>query len=111
MSKVYEYVQDRIIRALEEAIENGGPAPWRKPWKGGIPKNYITKIPYQGINLLLLEGGSYLTFKQIQELQRKNPEVKLKKAASLIKYIFGSLLKEERTKKVKRSSELYLQVL
>ena len=88
MSKVYEYVQDRIIRALEEAIENGGPAPWRKPWKGGMPKNYITKIPYQGINLLLLEGGSYLTFKQIQELQRKNPEVKLKKGSKSYKIYF-----------------------
>ncbi|WP_345806566.1 ArdC family protein [Bacillus subtilis] len=88
MSKVYDYVQDRIIRALEEAIENGGPAPWRKPWKGGMPKNYITKIPYRGINLLLLEGGSYLTFKQIQELQKKNPEVKLKKGSKSHKIYF-----------------------
>lgn len=81
MSKVYEIVQTKIIQAIEEAIENGGTAPWRKPWKGGIPRNYITKKPYRGINLMLLAGGQYLTFNQIKDLQKKNPEIKLKKGS------------------------------
>lgn len=29
--------------------------------------NYITQKPYSGINRLLLDGGEYLTFKQIQD--------------------------------------------
>lgn len=81
MSKVYGIVQDKIIKAIEEAIKNGGTAPWRKPWKGGVPRNFITKKPYRGINLLMLDGGSYLTFKQITDLQKKNPKVKLKKGS------------------------------
>jgi antirestriction protein ArdC len=81
MSKVYQIAQDKIISQLEEAIKNNGTAPWRKPWVGGMPKNYVTKKPYRGINLMVLEGGSYLTFKQITDLQKKNKEIKLKKGS------------------------------
>jgi antirestriction protein ArdC len=81
MSKVYQIVQEKIIKEIEDAIQNGRTTPWRKPWKGGIPKNYVTKKPYRGINLLLLDGGNYLTFNQIQDLNKKNPEVKLKKGS------------------------------
>lgn len=94
MSKVYEIVQTRIIEQLEEAIENGGTAPWRKPWKGGIPRNYITKKAYRGINLMMLEGGSYLTFNQIKDLQKKNPKVKLKKGSKSHMIFFWSFPSE-----------------
>jgi antirestriction protein ArdC len=95
MSKVYEIVQEKIVKEIEEAIKNGGAAPWKKPWKGGIPKNYITKRPYRGINLLLLEGGSYLTFKQIQDLQKKNPKVKLKKGSKSHMVVFWSYINRQ----------------
>ena len=32
MSKVYEFVQETIIKRLEEAIEKGEMLPWQKPW-------------------------------------------------------------------------------
>lgn len=95
MSKVYSIVQDKIVKEIEEAIENGGTVPWRKPWKGGLPKNFITKKPYRGINLLLLDGGSYLTFKQIKELQKKNPEIKLRKGSQSHIVVFWKFVEKE----------------
>jgi antirestriction protein ArdC len=96
MSKVYEIVQDKIIKEIEEAIANGGTtAPWRKPWKGGMPKNYISKKPYRGINLMLLDGGYYITFKQIQELQKKNPDIKLRKGSKSHMVVFWNFIEKE----------------
>lgn len=62
MASVAEIVSNEIIKKLEKGV-----APWIKPWQGGKPINYITGKPYRGINLLLLEAGQYLTFKQITE--------------------------------------------
>ena len=59
-NKVYEYVTDRIIKQLEQ-----GTIPWRRPWQGGEPINYVTRKPYRGVNRLLLPGGEYLTWNQI----------------------------------------------
>ncbi|MGG1916082.1 zincin-like metallopeptidase domain-containing protein [Priestia megaterium] len=98
MSKVYEIVQDKIVKAIEDAIENGGTAPWRKPWKGGVPRNFISKKPYRGVNLLMLDGGSYLTFKQITDLQKKNPEVKLKKGSKSEIVVFWKFPDKEEEK-------------
>ena len=96
MSKVYNIVQERIIKDIEEAIKNGGTAPWKKPWKGGLPKNYITKKTYRGINLLLLnQGGNYLTFKQIKELNKKNSDIKLKKGSKSEMVVFWSFVEKQ----------------
>jgi len=60
---IYQIITDRII----EKLDNGVIA-WRKAWQGGIPVNYITQKPYQGINILLLPyGGEWLSYKQAQE--------------------------------------------
>ena len=73
MSKVYEIVQKRVLERLEEAIKNGENFNWIKPWGSlGMPKNFVSKKAYSGINLLLLPmGGYYLTMKQINELGGK----------------------------------------
>src|SRR2546429_4502932 len=67
---VYQIVTDRIIRLLET-----GTVPWRQPWKGGAraPRNFISRKPYRGINLFLLNAAGYacpfwLTFKQVHSL-------------------------------------------
>ncbi len=66
-NKVYEYVTQNIIKQLEE-----GTVPWKRPWKNGVPINYVTRKPYRGVNLFLLpHGGEYLTFKQVQKLGGK----------------------------------------
>lgn len=107
MSKVYEIVQDKIIKAMEEAIENGGTAPWRKPWVGGIPKNYLTKKHYRGINLLLLGGGSYLTLKQIKELAKKDPKIKLKKGSKSEMVVFWSFVDKKDKEKDSEEDNSY----
>lgn len=64
---VYSLVTNRIIELLE-----AGTIPWQKLWtEKGIPRNCITKRPYQGINSLLLNSLPYddnlfLTWKQVK---------------------------------------------
>jgi antirestriction protein ArdC len=66
---VYSLVTNRIIELLE-----AGTVPWRKPWTGkGIPMNAISKRPYRGINMMLLNSYDYphnhfLTWKQIKTI-------------------------------------------
>ena len=70
-NKVYEIVTDKIIKLMEE-----GQIPWNKPWMGGfagMPKNYVSKRPYQGINVWLLAFAEFsspywMTFKQANQL-------------------------------------------
>lgn len=62
-NKVYDYVTEIIINQLE-----GGIIPWSKPWSGSRAVNFVTRKPYRGINALILDGGEYLSFKQVQEL-------------------------------------------
>lgn len=99
MSKVYNYVQETIIKRLEEAIENGGTAPWRKPWKGINFVNYVTRKPYRGINLLLLpEPGEYITFNQISKLREKDSGIKLRKGCKKHMVVFWSFNQSKKKK-------------
>lgn len=64
---VYQIVTDRIMALLES-----GTIPWRKPWKGGEPpQNLVSRKPYRGINIFLLNAARFgspfwLSFKQVQ---------------------------------------------
>lgn len=79
-NKVYEIITQRIIQKIEEAIKNNDLLPWQKPWVyASAPQNYITGKKYNGINTLLLEPGEYITWTQICDLKKQNPELKLKK--------------------------------
>jgi antirestriction protein ArdC len=50
MSKVYEIVTNQIINAIEK-----GTVPWASPYVAGVKhQNLITKIPYHGVNIMLL---------------------------------------------------------
>jgi len=67
MLNVYELVTQRILEQLEQGV-----IPWRKPWRGSKPINYMTRKAYRGINTLLLpHGGEYLSFKQCKDLGGK----------------------------------------
>lgn len=65
---VYEMVTNRIIELME-----AGTVPWRKPWTDrGIPMNAVSKRPYGGINIILLNSydfptNHFLTWNQIKE--------------------------------------------
>jgi antirestriction protein ArdC len=66
---VYQVITNRIIELLEQ-----GTVPWRKPWTDkGLPMNAITKRPYRGINMMLLNSLDYphnlfMTWKQIKTI-------------------------------------------
>ena len=66
---VYEIVTNKIVNELENGV-----IPWHQPWAGGgVPKNFLTKKEYRGINCLLLHLSGfaepyYLTFNQIKKL-------------------------------------------
>lgn len=78
---VYAIVTERIIKMIEESIATGASLPWEKPWiyAASAPRNFITKRPYRGINIMLLEEGAYVTWTQICDLKKKNPAISLKK--------------------------------
>ena len=61
---LYEVITQKIIEQLEKGV-----IPWRRPWSGNEPINYISRKTYRGINLMLLPfGGEYLSFKQCKDL-------------------------------------------
>ena len=52
---VYDCITERIVALLAQ-----GTVPWHKPWqaKSSWPRNYVSKKPYRGINVLLLHAMS-----------------------------------------------------
>src|ERR1700692_2051672 len=66
---VYGIVTEKIINLLEQGI-----VPWRRPWTStGLPRNFVSKKPYRGINHFLLSASKYvspfwLTIRQANEL-------------------------------------------
>ena len=98
---VYEIVTEKIIEEMERGI-----VPWHKPWLSGgaLPKNFVSKKAYRGINvwLLCLEGKLnpyWLTFRQCQALGGK-----VKKGAKGTLVIFWRWL--ERTEEKNGKIEL-----
>jgi antirestriction protein ArdC len=51
MTNVYEIVTERILKLLEQGI-----APWRREWDftDGLPRNFDSRRPYKGFNLMYL---------------------------------------------------------
>jgi len=70
MNATYQLITDQIIADLQK-----GKIAWRKDWATrGLPRNYISKQPYSGINMFLLSidekytSREYLTFNQVNQL-------------------------------------------
>src|SRR5699024_2566661 len=60
---LYQEITKKIINKLEDGV-----TPWRIPYSDKCyPVNWKTGKRYRGINLMLLEGGEYATFKQIKD--------------------------------------------
>ncbi len=65
---IAEIVTARILDQI-----GTGAAPWRKPWKAGLPKNLATRREFRAVNLLLLGGTDFnsrywLTARHAQQL-------------------------------------------
>lgn len=60
---LYQKITNKIIDKLESGV-----TPWRRPYSENCyPVNWKTGKRYRGINLMLLDGGEYATYKQIKE--------------------------------------------
>ncbi len=88
---VYQIITDRIIKTLETGV-----IPWHKPWDStrGMPRNFVTKKPYRGINVFLLSNHSFkspywMTFNQISGLGGS-----VKTGSKATPVIFWKLLKQ-----------------
>lgn len=103
---VYSLVTDKIIELLE-----AGTIPWRKPWtETGLPRNLISKRPYRGVNLLLLNSmgfdqNLFLTWKQLKTLGGS-----VKKGEKGILVVFNKMIEHQVEKggetKIERKSFL-----
>lgn len=68
-NNVYQMVADKIVEQLNKGI-----IPWHRPWTGvagvqGGAINYCSRKAYSLLNqMLLMKGGEWLSFKQIQDL-------------------------------------------
>lgn len=51
---VYKIVTDEIIKKLDAGV-----IPWQQTWAGGIPQNFVTRRPYEGINAIMLALSEY----------------------------------------------------
>ena len=94
---VAEIVTNAIIEKLKQ-----GEVAWHKSWSCNPPINYVTRKEYRGINRLLLGGGEYLTFKQIQNIKG----AKLHKGAKSHIVVYYQSAKVEEKKM--RTSQKYL---
>lgn len=64
----YEILADQVLQKIRSGI-----VPWRQPWKGWNPSNFVSGKEYRGFNRLVLsfsehEDLRYLTAKQIFSL-------------------------------------------
>ena len=98
---LYEVVTQMIIDRLEAGV-----VPWQKTWKnsGGMPKNLITKRPYNEINFWLLlslnyTSPFYLTFEQVKSL---NGNVRKGEKSTMV--VFWKILEsEDRSGEIKKT--------
>ena len=65
---VYKIITGKIIEKLKDGV-----VPWKKPWCGDNPQNFVTKHQYRGVNALLTGLTSYtspywITFNQARSL-------------------------------------------
>jgi len=94
---VYQIITDRITGLLE-----AGTVPWRKPWKGGEPpQNLVSRKPYRGINVFLLNASKFtspfwLSFKQVQAVGAR-----VRKGEHSFPVVFWKLLDPKKPERMK----------
>lgn len=59
-------VQDIVVERLIEKINSEKRLPWQKPFQTSC-MNWFSNREYRGINKILLDGGEYITPKQIEQ--------------------------------------------
>lgn len=98
VEKMKERILDRLFQSLNEGSFDA-------PWDSSLSKDdifyaYDTGKIYSLTNSLMLrEPGAYLTFDQYKKLQKKYPDLKMKKGSTSDKIYFFSRDKKEIVKK------------
>lgn len=68
---IYKMVSEKLIKAIEDAINEGKQLPWSKPWnkgKVGGAISYATKQPYDLVNQFMLGfTGVWVSWTEIQK--------------------------------------------
>lgn len=80
---IYEVITKKVVDEIQSAIKTGETFHWIKSWKGiptGNAISFLGKnfVPYRGINRLFVSPGLHITYTQLQEFQKKHPEVDFK---------------------------------
>lgn len=95
---VYQVVTDQITELLDQGV-----IPWKMPWRSGVPMNFITKRPYEGINAMMLaitqdmkgyQSPYWMTLKQCNE---KGGKIR-KGEKSMIVTFWKKTIKDEKKK-------------
>lgn len=92
-----------VAEKIQTIINSERKLPWIKPWKDTVLENaisYNTQKPYSLLNqLLIAEGGEYITFKQIQ-----NVKGRLKAGSKSRQIMFWNIIevKDKETEEVKK---------
>ena len=106
MNKVYKIVTDRLIKMLEQGV-----VPWRCPWSGGIPMNFISKRPYSGINILLLGmlNYKYPYFLSRNQVTVLNEKIKSGEKSNLV--IFYRAYRQKKKNKDEKSGNEETEII
>ena len=107
----YERITALIVSQLEKGV-----IPWKKPWKIlldgtiDVPRNYVTKKAYRGLNAVLLSCNEdqrpyYLTYRQATELGGQ-----VRKGAKGQMILFYKLTPAEDADTEKEKTRFYEQV-
>ena len=85
---IYEIITQKVLDRIEEAEKKGTPFFWSKPWTGGpkLPTSYTSQKAFNGVNLVTLDAGEYITFKALQEYkgtltEEEAEKIKIKKGS------------------------------
>src|SRR5579872_5335509 len=100
---VYQIITNRIIAELER-----NQVPWRRPWsETGPPTNLITKRPYRGINVLLLNSLTYPSnyFLGWQQLQSIGGSVRKGEKGNII--VFWKRLNDNKTEDIENEESTF----
>lgn len=83
MSKVYEYVTERIVKMMEKGV-----CPWKKTWTMNRPQNYNSGRVYKGINAFLLAFSEYKDprFLTVNQLNKLGGKIKKGEKAWMVTY-------------------------
>lgn len=71
MAEGRKTVADIIIDRFLKDVDEKESMPWQRPYERYNAFNYFTKIPYRGINRLILPFGEYITKNQIQQYNKE----------------------------------------